>query len=176
MERRHVIVIGALLPVLLTVRRAFAAVVGAPVPDSGSRAPSPTFVAWLDTLLPGDGASPPASAIGVADTLMVQAQNQGKARPLLSAGVRWLDEAARRQGAARFAELAPSEREGIAAAAEAAAGSSLPARFFRYSRDEAFQVYYADARTWPALGYGGPPQPAGFADFDQPTARPSHGR
>jgi hypothetical protein len=45
---------------------------------------------------------------------------------------------------------------------------SLARRAFRRTRHEAFVHYYADARSWPAIGYGGPPQPDGFPDYAQP--------
>jgi hypothetical protein len=52
--------------------------------------------------------------------------------------------------------------------AEGSPAQTLPRRLFERVRNDAMRLYYAEAATWGVLGYAGPPQPAGFWDFQQP--------
>lgn len=69
-----------------------------------------------------------------------------------------------------FAALDEPGREAVVARAAEAPEGSDPRRFFEQTRIVAFFYYYSDAASWPALGYDGPPQPAGFMDYAEPPA------
>ncbi|MGE0120646.1 MAG: gluconate 2-dehydrogenase subunit 3 family protein [Dongiaceae bacterium] len=123
-----------------------------------------TFDAYLDTLIPDEASAPGALRLGIRAQVAAGIGDTG----LIEQFCRWLDDRARAAGGRSFAGLAADAREAIVAAAEAAAPDTLPARAFRRTRHEAFAHYYADARSWPAVGYRGPPQPEGFPDYAQP--------
>jgi hypothetical protein len=122
------------------------------------------FMAYLDTLIPGDGEAPGALALGIPERLRAA----GAAADLIAPFCTWLDARAREAGGRSFADLPVAAREAIVQAAELAAPDSLARRAFRRTRHEAFATYYADARSWPGIGYRGPPQPDGFPDYAQP--------
>ncbi len=125
-----------------------------------------TFAAYVDTLIPDDGSVPGALRLGI-DVQLTAAADPGYAA-LIDDFCGWLDERAQATGAQTFAQLDMSQREDVVRAAEAAAPGSLPHRAFVRTRHDAFALYYADARSWPAIGYSGPPQPEGFPDYAGP--------
>jgi hypothetical protein len=123
-----------------------------------------TFRAYLDALIPGDDGGPGALALGIAERLRAA----GTVADLIGPFCAWLDARARDAGGASFAELPADARAAIVQAAELAVPDSLARRAFRRTRHEAFAHYYGDARSWPGIGYRGPPQPDGFPDYAQP--------
>jgi hypothetical protein len=131
---------------------------------AGAADDEPTFRAYIDTLIPGDAESPGALALGIAERLRAS----GSAADLIAPFCAWLDARAREAGGGSFADLPAGAREAIVQAAELAVPDSLARRAFRRTRHEAFAHYYADARSWPGIGYRGPPQPEGFPDYAQP--------
>ena len=127
-----------------------------------------TLAAYLDTLIPADQEDPGAIALGVPARLSAAAASNAEYAGLLEQFGRWLDERARATGSHAFGDLEIGEREAIVRAAESADPTSLPYRAFQRTRQDAFAHYYADARSWPGIGYHGPPQPDGFRDYNLP--------
>jgi hypothetical protein len=131
---------------------------------------APTLAALLDTLIPAD-ASPSATQLGVQHRLLGHAARRPALTRRLRQGCAWLDRAAD-QGAVRFADLEEAARIDLLLQAEGF-GPQHPARRLM---DEvlplAMRLYYSDPRSWPSLGYHGPPQPRGFPDYSVP---PTHG-
>lgn len=127
-----------------------------------------TLTAYLDTLIPAEGEAPSASAVGVDSQFAIAASRDSRFAALLESGTRWLDQRARESGGGTFASLAEERRAAIVGMADAADRSTLERQFFDLTRREAFRIYYADARTWPSIGYDGPPQPRGFPAYAQP--------
>jgi hypothetical protein len=125
-----------------------------------------TFAAYVDTLIPDDESGPGALRLGVDAQLAGGADADYAA--MIEELCRWLDERAKATGGRSFAALGGDERDAVVREAESSAPSSLPARAFRRTRQDAFALYYADARSWPGIGYRGPPQPDGFPDYAQP--------
>ena len=136
-------------------------------PRSDPEASEKTLRALVDTLLPGNGAFPSASALGVDRSILSAAESNTGLAKLISAGCRWLDQAAHSTGEGAFFELAAPVRASIIAAAERSAGRSLPRVLFSSTRDLAFRYYYASPESWRPLSYAGPPQPSGFAGHDR---------
>jgi hypothetical protein len=163
--------VGAAAATALATWRAWAGPIRA---GAEASAPSPAdplspLGAWLDTLLPADGASPAASALGCEAALRERAAREPGYLRLLEAGCAWLDA----QAGGRFAALDEAAREAIGARAAAAPARSLPETFFRLTRRDAFEFYYAQPRSWSALGFAGPPQPDGFPDHAGPWEGPA---
>jgi hypothetical protein len=129
--------------------------------------PLRSLPAFLDTLLPADGESPAATALAV-DRKVLAALAGRPYRRLLVQGCLWLDREARRRGGTDFAGLGQDARDVIVAFADSRRAGSPPRAFFETVRRAAFTAYYADARSWPDIGYDGPPQPAGFPDHASP--------
>ena len=122
------------------------------------------LAAYLDTLLPGDGASPAASALDLGAQIASGALAQAKYHELLVWGARWLHHRAMEVARSGFASL-PEERRAVFVREAEQADPRTPQRiFFELTRQDAFGRYYANARTWPGIGYAGPPQPRGFPD------------
>jgi hypothetical protein len=130
-----------------------------------------TLRAYLDTLIPDDGADPGASRLGIDQPMLARAATARHYHDLLEGGCRWIDGEARGLGTEGFAALDEVHRERIVAAAAAAEPDSLPRRFFEATRADAFSRYYADPRAWAAIGYHGPPQPLGFPDYAETPGR-----
>jgi hypothetical protein len=129
-----------------------------------------TLRALLDTLIPEDE-TPSASALGIDAALFDRARRSVDYRRVIEEGVGWLDSAAATLGARSFAAASEAQRIAIVQQAERAALRTLPRVLFDRVREDALQLYYAEPRTWRALGYFGPPQPMGFRDFERPPAR-----
>ena len=138
---------------------------------TGETAPAvPSFAAFLDALIPEDEVSPSASQAGVDAAILSAAKGDRQLGRLVELGVGWLDAEARRSGAQAFHEMAGDRQLLLISIAERQRKGSLPRVFFENMRHQAFAYYYADPRSWAALGYEGPPQPRGFMDYQQPLA------
>lgn len=126
-----------------------------------------TLRAWIDTLLPADGLAPGALALGVAERIAAAASGHAAYGRLLAAGQAWAEQQARESGAASFAALPAAAREALVERAERSPAGSTPRVFFQATLDDTHYHHWSDPRSWPALGYAGPPQPAGFMDHDR---------
>jgi Gluconate 2-dehydrogenase subunit 3 len=117
-----------------------------------------------EMMFPGDGL-PGATELGIHDRIIAMTSLQA----LMADGVVWLDRAAARQGAPNF--LALDEAGKQAAIEEAFKSSDTDAREFVYTiRFHAGLAYYSEPVVEAAFPYTGPPQPEGFADFQNPPA------
>jgi hypothetical protein len=136
---------------------------------SGDVAPGArSFAAFLDLLIPEDEVSPSASQAGVDAAILAAAQEDRQLARLVELGVGWLDAEARRDGAQAFHEIAEDRQLLVVSIAERQRRGSVPKVFFENMRHQAFGHYYANPRSWPGLGYAGPPQPEGFMDYQNP--------
>jgi hypothetical protein len=117
-----------------------------------------------EILFPGDGL-PGATELGIHNRIIAMTSLQA----LMADGVVWLDARAVRQGAPNF--LALDEVGKQAAIEEAFKSSDNGAREFVYTiRFHAGLAYYSEPVVEAAFPYTGPPQPDGFADFQNPPA------
>jgi len=137
-------------------------------PATAAAAWERTLPACLDALIPADGDNPGALQLGVPQRLAAAAAQDRGYADMLDQFSRWLDAQAKAAGAASFTDLADAERETVLRAAEAAEAGSVPRIAFARLRRDAFTSFYADPRSWPAMGYAGPPQPNGFPDYAEP--------
>jgi len=127
-----------------------------------------SLAAFLGLLLPADELSPSASQVGVDASLLEEGRSDREFGRLIELGTGWLDGQAKSQGVEAFHQLAEERQLLIVSIAEHQRARSLPRVFFENMRHRAVGHYYANPRTWPGVGYSGPPQPRGFADHDQP--------
>jgi hypothetical protein len=159
MKRRNVLAsLGALaLGSSAMLRRAFAAL--------GQETPAPAMVAVADTMFPGGDGLPAASALGLHDRVWAVSELQTS----ISRGVAWLDRHAAARGAASFVAL---DEPGRLAALDAAFASNEEGiRAFVFAlRLQLGLAYYSDPAVKKAFAYTGPPQPDGFADFQERPA------
>jgi gluconate 2-dehydrogenase subunit 3-like protein len=149
----------------------------APLPQLGAAAPifseqaftfpHDTLRALVDTLIPRDD-TPAASELGVDQALTEIVRRREDYRRLVEEGAAWLDKAARTLGAKGFAAASDEQRIVVVRQAERAGTKTLPRLLFERVRSDALSLYYAQPAAWPSLNYAGPPQPAGFLDFEQP--------
>jgi hypothetical protein len=136
-----------------------------------NREPLQSFPAYVDTLIPEDE-TPGGVALGLDGQIIAKAKNDADYEYLLTRGCQWLDEQARQRGADSFTALQPADREAVVSAAQASPDRSLARVFFNATRDDALLFYYSNPASWPGLGFRGPPQPQGYADFARrPTNR-----
>jgi hypothetical protein len=115
-----------------------------------------------DLMFPGDGL-PGAAELKIHDRLIAMPD----LRDSIVDGVSWLDSWAKTKGASDFLALDENSRT---AAIDAAFASDIDdARQFAIAlRYYAGLNYYADPVIKAAFPYTGPPQPDGFADFQDP--------
>ena len=135
------------------------------------RDPLASLQAFVDTLIPRDDA-PSGSDLGVDRKIADKAATAKPYHRLLVFGCAWIDQRARSldAGIDGFRDLSEKGRIRVVELAEAEPGKEVGRVFVRIVRADALRFYYADPRAWTALGYNGPPQPAGFPDFAQPPA------
>lgn len=161
--RRLLLATGIGAAIAAKARGAWAAVLG-----DGGRDSLRALAPFLDTLIPSDSISGSATDLGIEKQLTALSATRPHYERLLVLGCGWLDSEARKEGASDFAALAPDMREAVVARAEAAPENTPPWRFFQTVHLQAKIYYYGDPRSWPALGFDGPPQPIGFPDHDRP--------
>ena len=130
-----------------------------------------TLAAYLDALIPDDDLGPGAVTLGIDKRIAALAVEIANYRRLLGQGCRWLDERARELGATGFAGLDGPGRDRVIQLAAASDPKTPPRQFFERTRSDAFFRYYARTEAWAAIGYDGPPQPAGFMDYALPPKR-----
>ena len=127
-----------------------------------------TFEAYLDTLLPGT--DPSWRATGVMPRLLDELSEDRKTRRALAEGVEWLDAEAKRRNKTRFVQAGEEARVAVVAAAETSAAGSIPAFFYRETRDRALRFHYAHPAAWRKAGLPHAPQPDGYWDFEDAPA------
>ena len=125
--------------------------------------------ALIDTLIPADE-TPAASALGIDQALQQIVRNRADYQRLIERGAEWLDRSARALGAKSFAAATEEQRIAVVLQAEQSGPKTVPRTLFEHVRFDALRLYYAQPAVWPALSYTGPPQPAGFLDFERPPS------
>lgn len=158
--RRSFVFLALAIPIW--ARAALAAPIG-----GRSSYPLTALGPYLDILIPRDETGS-ATDLGIHRRLVNQARRDRQRMRLLRGGCKWLDFEARARGAGGFTGLDPAAQEAIVARAAGARDGSLPRAFFDTTRDAAVRAYYAEPAVWGALGYRGPPQPAGYMDHAGP--------
>lgn len=159
MQRRNVVaLLGALL---LASSARLRGVLAAPRPP----APAQSVAAVADTLFPGGDGLSAASGLGLHERVLGIADLQ----PSISKGVAWLDRHAASLGAANFVALDGAGRLAALDAAFASADDGVRS-FVLALREHIGLAYYSEPAIKKAFAYTGPPQPDGFADFQE---RPS---
>lgn len=128
-----------------------------------------TISAVIDRMLPDDEL-PGAVALGIHRRIPAMAEVPPRQRLFelrrgFAEGVAWLDTQARAAGATDFLGLDEAQQEAVLVTAVT---SDEDAAFFVGTlRDRAFALYYTEPSIVAAFAYAGPPQPAGFPDFQE---------
>lgn len=116
------------------------------------------LAAYVDVLLPDDGLTPAASALGVHDAILDLAATQELLGKLIGMVADWLDQT----GPAPFATLPTADREARVAALAKADPDHLEGRFHQLIRLLAIELYYARPEALAGLDLAPAPQPAGY--------------
>jgi len=156
MKRRTVMTLLAALGLGggATLRRALAAL--------GQQAPEPTMAAIADAMFPGGDGLPGAPALRLHERVLAMSDLQDS----IGKGVTWLDNYAAARGAGAFVALDEAGRLAALDAAFASGDDGIRPFVFAM-RQHLGQLYYSDATIKKAFAYTGPPQPDGFADFQE---------
>ena len=123
-----------------------------------------SVAAVAEAMFPGDGL-PGATELGLHLRVLAMADLEAQ----LAIGVSWLDRRAALQGAPDFLALDQSQRLAALDAAFASSDENIQ-RFVLGLRFHLGMAYYAMPAIKSAFAYSGPPQPEGFADFQEPPA------
>jgi hypothetical protein len=129
--------------------------------------PPPALGPLIDVLLPLDQ-SPSGTDLGVDEYLWSRALRREEHGRLVWLLCAWLDREAVSAGADDFSSADEAQKITLVRRASEAPPRTMPSAAFRFIQDRAFERYYADPRSWPSLGYAGPPQPQGFPGHAQP--------
>lgn len=156
MRRRTVLALLAALALSSgsLVRRALAAL--------GNPAREPAMAAIADTMLPGGDGLPPASALGLHTRVLAMPDSE----EAIGRAIAWLDRYAASRGSADYVALDEAGRLAALDAAFASADDGIRS-FVLAVRQSLIQFYYADPMIKKAFAYTSPPQPNGFADFQE---------
>jgi hypothetical protein len=123
-----------------------------------------SMAAVADLMFPGDGL-PGAAALGLHLRVLAMPALQA----LIAQGVAWLDKRAASQGASDFLALDEGGRLAALDAAFASPEGGIQP-FVQALRFHLGSAYYSQAAIKAAFSYTGPPQPDGFADFQERPA------
>jgi len=132
-----------------------------------------TAVALCDTILPADGTSPAASAVGVPEFIdewiSAPYPNHDRDRGVILEGLAWLEAESQRRFGSDFAGLILRQKnslcEDIAHVATAAPERKKAAQFFKRYRDLTAGGYYTTPEGMKDIGYVGN---VPLASFDGP--------
>ena len=140
-------------------RLAAAATAGLAVPEAAAQSPARgALSAYIDVLLPGDDALPPASVLGISDEMAEFAGDGSTFARLLAAGTGWLD----RLDDRAFADLPRSVQADVVEWMANAPYDEIPGRFYHVVRLIACELYYAHPEARAGLPLNTAPQPAGY--------------
>jgi hypothetical protein len=123
-----------------------------------------SVAAVAEIMFPGDGLVG-AAALGIHHQVLAMPDLQA----LIAKGVAWLDARAASQGVSNFLALDEGGRLAALDAAFASQDDGIQP-FVLGLRYYLGTAYYASPAIKSAFAYTGPPQPDGFADFQQPPA------
>jgi hypothetical protein len=123
-----------------------------------------SVAAVAEIMFPGDGLAG-AAALGIHHQVLAMPDLQA----LIAKGVAWLDARAASKGMSNFLTLNEGDRLAALDAAFASDDDSIQP-FVLALRYHLGTAYYATPAIKSAFAYTGPPQPDGFADFQQPPA------
>ena len=126
------------------------------------------YPAFIDTLIPQDDKTPSASQLGVDQVILSEIRPQASRWNLCLLAIASLNKASHKSFQRDFAELSDSERESMLKAWLSQYDNDITHRFFIFHRQRAMQLYYAQAVSWPGLGFQQPPQPSGYPDYHLP--------
>jgi hypothetical protein len=135
-----------------------------------SRLPDPrqhiarTMTAVVEVMFPGDGL-PGATELGLHLRVLAMSDLE----PLMATGVSWLDKRAALQGASDFLALDEAQRLAALDAAFASPDTGIQPLVLAL-RYHVGTAYYSTPPIKSAFAYTGPPQPDGFADFQERPA------
>lgn len=121
-----------------------------------------TMTAVIDLMFPGDS-MPGAFELGIHHRILAMTDFY----PLMADGVAFLDAWAGRQNAKDFLALGEAAKQGAVDAAFASKDGDAR-KFVTTFRFFGVLLYYNDPVIKTAFPYTGPPQPAGFPDFQGP--------
>ncbi len=168
MRRRTFLAFFPLGVAAMVWRRLSSIVRSAADPPLADRHVADTITAVADVMFPGDGL-PSASALGLPDRVLNTLLANSELRVLIERGVDFLDARAGREGAVGFIALDHGRRQaGVDAAF--ASGNANAQQFVLALRFHLGAAYYRDPAIKAAFAYTGPPQPDGFADFQERPA------
>lgn len=122
----------------------------------------------VDLMLPADHI-PGAVALGIDGQITALAAQHPELHAVLRDGCRWLDAEARRAKGRGFLQLPEAGRIASLEAAERA-GASAGVKLVATLRSIAMARYYSHPAIQAAFAYAGPPQPAGFLDFEDKSS------
>lgn len=123
------------------------------------------MAAVADTMFPGGDGLPGASALGLHEKVLAASDLDA----LVYKGLAWLDRYAASRNVADFNAL--DEAGKLAALDAAFASTDEGIRPFVFAvRQNLGLAYYSDPAVKKAFAYAGPPQPEGFADFQERPA------
>jgi len=122
-----------------------------------------TIATVVDHMLPG-GELPGAQTLGIARRIASTPDPDLKRS--FARGVAWLDARTHENGGSNFLALDQARKEAVLQAALASHADGA-GDFVRELRNLAFTRYYTHPTIMAAFAYSGPPQPAGFPDFQE---------
>jgi hypothetical protein len=135
------------------------------LPGSGSvEHVTETVAAIADVMFPGSGL-PSAATLGVHNSVLEMKDLHAS----ITVGIAWLDKWAASQKAADFLALNEAGRL-VAIDAAFASRSDGIQQFVLAMRHYLGTAYYSLPSVKASFAYTGPPQPEGFADFQEPPA------
>jgi hypothetical protein len=123
-----------------------------------------TIAAVGEAMFPGDGL-PGATELGLHLRVLAMAELEA----VIATGAAWLDNRAALQGASDFAALDEKQRLAALDAAFASPDQGIQP-FVLALRYHLGTAYYSAPAIKSAFAYTGPPQPDGFADFQERPA------
>lgn len=120
--------------------------------------PFASLAAVLDTLLPDDGLTPAASALGIEAELRGLIAGNDLVLQLFAAALGWMDSLA----PVPFRDLAEVDRAAVLDAMAGADFNQIPGRFYHILRALAVELFYARPEALAGLPLASAPQPLGY--------------
>ena len=124
------------------------------------------FPAFIDTLIPADQ-TPSATELQVDKDIIHDLKQDKRYLNICLLGCVWLDKTAQEAYQQAFSALNFRQRSALVKTLAEQKNNETAQFFFQYVRDKSFEYYYSKPQSWSGLGFNHPPQPLGYADYDQ---------
>ena len=163
LSRRSFFIAASVSAISIAMYRLFGGVSRQTKPEDLLMTVLPEF---LDTLIPADQ-TPSASQLNVDEDMLDYLADRPRHQDIVLFGCMWLNKQSNELFDSDFGKLNTQQKIQIVENLESIQQNQTAQFFFYHVKEKAFEFYYSKPQSWVGLGFYQPPQPLGYADYNQ---------